>query len=732
MIPSLDYQRIIFYLRKDTKLHQTIVMRTFLKLLLPLVLLSAVPQAAGAKEKPLRFASDPDAKLMKFKAKVVKTDETYTVRTKGEVSGFSFSGDWDMRGYSKLRFKVKNLDGDAMLHLYVHIQDEPKKVGKPRAYFKKGTFSCYRTLEPGESREVTIDLPAELPHPEIAAKFKRMKRSPYDYGTRTNGYNVDWSSIHRVKFLFYAGSSGHRFEISDVEAVPGKRSLPKNAPWLTMDEGRLFPFIDRYGQFKHEEWKGKIHSDADLEKARKAEETDLAANPGPDGLDKFGGWADGPKYEATGHFRVEKIDGKWWLIDPEGRLFWSHGVVRVSPSSAITPLDGRLDYFEWLPEENSDYGKFYYTHDALLKPYYTARKIKRTYDFSSSNLYRKYGKDYLSIYSDLAHRRLRSWGLNTIANSSDIDICKMDRTPYIDRIEINESPVLEGAKGGWWNVRDPFDPGFEQEIRRKLEGVKERLDDPWCIGYFVDNEMKWHNDKYLAQCTVKASSKGYAKKEMIKFFQEKYTDIQALNKVWGTSFPDWEALLENRNAAPKAADSDMKEFNEHILRGYFGTIRRIFKEIAPQKLYMGCRFAGSNKQVISIGAEYCDIMSWNTYRTDLRNWLDDIRSWFDKPVMIGEFHFGALDRGKFHPSLIGMENQEQRGRAYYNYVKSALEHDLVVGTHWHQFADQATTGRFDGENLQVGMTDMCDTPYYETIAKIREIGYKMYKVRSGK
>ena len=24
-------------------------------------------------------------------------------------------------------------------------------------------------------------------------------------------------------------------------------------------------------------------------------------------------------------FRVEKVDGKWWFVDPEGYLFWSVG-----------------------------------------------------------------------------------------------------------------------------------------------------------------------------------------------------------------------------------------------------------------------------------------------------------------------------------------------------------------------------------------------------------------------
>ena len=29
----------------------------------------------------------------------------------------------------------------------------------------------------------------------------------------------------------------------------------------------------------------------------------------------------GPKYNATGHFRTQKINDKWWIIDPSGCLF---------------------------------------------------------------------------------------------------------------------------------------------------------------------------------------------------------------------------------------------------------------------------------------------------------------------------------------------------------------------------------------------------------------------------
>ena len=40
------------------------------------------------------------------------------------------------------------------------------------------------------------------------------------------------------------------------------------------------------------------------------------------------------------------------------------------------------------------------------------------------------------------------------------------------------------------------------------------------------------------------------------------------------------------------------------------------------------------------------------------------------------------------------------------------------------------TGRFDGEYFQVGLTDVCDTPYAETIAALREVGYGLYATRA--
>ena len=66
----------------------------------------------------------------------------------------------------------------------------------------------------------------------------------------------------------------------------------------------------------------------------------LASWPGaeavpPDaGFSKYGGLAS-RAYKATGFFRVEKIGGRWKLIDPEGCEFYNAAV------SSVRPLEGR-------------------------------------------------------------------------------------------------------------------------------------------------------------------------------------------------------------------------------------------------------------------------------------------------------------------------------------------------------------------------------------------------------
>lgn len=657
----------------------------------------------------------------------VEADEIVMTSTGANDMGVLISHHFDFSECNAFRFTMTN---DSPLSYYFTVMLVERKLpGNTRATLKGRVLDQY-TLGAGQTRTFEMQIPAALSQPDVDEMFSGMRNTPYSRLTGLYSYNADVSDIQEIKFIFKRCNEGSRVVLRDMEAVYGKRKCAHEMLAAKADD--FFPFIDRYGQFKHAEWPGKVHSDEDLKKAVEEERIDLDKNPGPSDRSRFGGWASGPRLKATGRFRVEKYDGKWWMVDPEGYLFWSHGVVRVTPSTAITPLDGRHRYFEDLPQEGSEFEQFYYTHDALLKPYYTVRNIKETYDFSSANCYRKYGPDYRTVFAELSHERLRSWGLNTIANSSDRGICLLDKTPYVERLEVR-SRHIEGTGGQWWPFVDPFDPGFMESIRSQLLSRQREVRDPWLLGLFVDNEIHWGDLCYLARCTIMAPEDQAAKKAFVEVLNAKYGSIASLNAVWKTQFESWNALLKNRDGVPSEADADLKSFNEAIIHRYYGNIRKAFDECAPGVLYMGCRFAssasGSNASVLAIGQQYCDVISYNIYCHELYDF--PFPEGFDMPVMVGEFHFGAMDRGLFHAGLVDVESQQARGQAYETYVRSALEHPNFIGTHWHQFSDQAATGRFDGENFQVGFTDCCDTPYYETINHIRKVGYDMYDIRSG-
>lgn len=684
-----------------------------------------------------------------------KNDTALFVRTTGspEYPGIRINGSWDFSGCGTIKIGIENGDGKGALPLRISLENPNADIKR----WEDGIYVCKITVPAGVSEEFTFKIPPKIPYPEVVGKLRGIRYTPYSgvaytpyfrapAGNKTYPRSfLDPSDVVAISVCSALPNTEREWSVKHILADGGKPGLLQ--PWMNMPPAKFFPFIDVYGQFKHKEWPGKISSDENLKQALANELSDIEKHPGPAGRNKYGGWKNGPKQKATGHFYVKKINGKWWMVDPEGCLFWSHGAVRVTPSSAVTPLDdvvadgyhdasmsdsdivfnGRRFYFENLPGEGTPYAEFYSTHDQLLKPYYEARGIKNTYDFSSSNLMRKYGEGWRKKFAEMVHKRFKSWGMNSIANSSDKEICLQDKTPYCDRVEL-KSPEIAGCPDkGWWKVKDPFHPEFRASLRNQLMMHKTELDDPWCFGFFVDNENYWGGITSLAEWTLQSPAEQPAKKEMVTRLKRKYKNIEALNSVWKSGYSGWDDLLRSQEKPPSGSETDCQEFTNVLIDAYFKNIREVFKEVSPDKLYMGCRFAGYHENLLRISAKYCDVMSFNIYRFT----LDQFRlpEGIDLPVIIGEFQFGALDRGSICPGMIPVENQQEYGNAYYNYLLLALHHPNVVGTHWFQYSDLATTGRFDGANCQTGLTDVCDTPYPEIIGKVREIGYKLYETR---
>jgi len=530
-------------------------------------------------------------------------------------------------------------------------------------------------------------------------------------------YLVDPAKV--TGFVIYMGHPdfNYKAEIKNIRAVGYCKETTAE---------KFFPFVDEFGQYMHRDWPGKVKNKVQLKASSEKEMKDLQANPQPGNWDKYGGWATGPKLEATGFFRAEKYKGKWWLVDPEGHLFWSTGIDCIG-SWGSTPTTDREGYFNWLPGEDSEFAQFYGKGTRAHAGYYKKLARHKTFNFSSANLYRKYGKGWENINAELIHKRLRSWGINTIGNWSDYHLFAIKKTPYTTSLAARSKPIQSGI-GYSGSFPDPFDDSLRKGIVNSLKGMGDAVNDPWCIGYFVSNELGWGNNTALSLATLTSPADQPAKMAFVDVLKKRYRTIKKLNKQWHTKHESWESLLQCTDAPEEMyAKKDLVKFYIMTAEKYFKTIGDAIKEVAPNKLYLGCRFAGVNETAALAAAKYCDVASYNIYYYDVSSW--QIKKGVDKPVIIGEFHFGARDRGLFDEGLRFTDDQQGRADCYEHYIKSALKNPLLVGAHWFEYRDQCATGRFDGENYQIGFVDVCDQPYKEMIGASRRVGEELYEYR---
>jgi len=613
-------------------------------------------------------------------------------------------GKWDLSSREYIALDLKNADDEPVT---VTCRVDCAATSPSNTY-----LSASVTLNPKAAETLRVRLYPTAIQLTEPVEFIGMRRGPAEPG------KIDPSKVTRLMVFVPQPHRSCTFDVANVRAEGQIKRL------ATKD---FFPFIDEFGQFIHKDWPGKCQSVAEIVAQGKAEEKDLAAHPGPQDRDQYGGWTAGPKLEATGFFRVEKHQGKWWLVDPAGRLFWSHGIDCVR-SAESTPINGREKYFSSLPTPDSPFAKFYGAGRGAAHGSYQNVSQYRTYDFSKANLLRKYGSAWGKDSAELAHRRLKSWGMNTIANWSDTTVALMRKTPYTATVG-GGGRRIEGSEGYWGKFPDPFDPEFRESFGRRMESEKGRsAGDPWCLGYFVHNELGWGDEVSLALAALKSPADQPAKKAFVEDLKARYNTIEKLNAAWGTTHASWDALLQSVEPPDKKkAWDDLTAFYTRIAETYFQTIRDEVKRAAPNQLYLGCRFAWVNDRAARAAAKFCDIVAYNryTYTVEKQRLPDGL----DKPIIIGEFHFGALDRGMFHPGLKETADQQDRANTYKKYVEGALRNPCIVGTHWFQYKDQATTGRSDGENYQIGFVDICDTPYPETIQACREVGYGLYEYR---
>jgi len=327
----------------------------------------------------------------------------------------------------------------------------------------------------------------------------------------------------------------------------------------------------------------------------------------------YGGWKAADRQEATGFFRTEKIDGRWWIIDPEGYLYIHKAINSVQVFDGFEPED----VYELLPK----------------------------------------------------------FGLNGTGNWTDSEVME---SSVKEETPLAYCPKYSFASS-YANTREDdlpiavFDDEFEDFCKEKAQLFEQYKDDPYVLGYFIDNELSWtFNGGLESHVNVNDPSDKNYQKAM-------------------------EFLAERNKTADNFDDEDADDYSAVMAERYFSVVTAAIREVDPNHMILGPRLNKSwnrTKEFIEIAGEYLDIIALNHYhRWGTRsNELENIHKWSKKPILLSEFYsmekiIGADETGAGWK----VEDETSKANFYQQFLTTQLEKKYIVGFHWFNFQDDAAS-----------------------------------------
>lgn len=379
--------------------------------------------------------------------------------------------------------------------------------------------------------------------------------------------------------------------------------------------------------------------------------------------DNYGGWMklQGMK---TGFFHVELINSRFWLVSPEGNAFFAKGV------------------------ESIDFGP-----DRNVQP-----------------------ADPLKAAEELA-AQLKSWNFNTAGSLRR----KLPGMPYAVNLGLASSTTPDMWLMGI--VPDYFSPEFHAGVEKRAAEICPGLsDDPWLIGYFTDNEIRWVPDIR-------------SKESVLEVFLKKPADSPGHKRAM--------AFLNERGRTPENITyDDMLAFLEIAASEYGKTVYNAIRKYDKNHLILGSRFNSRAPIPLTRGlAPYYDVFSFNNYehRAPLYK-LGEITRISGKPTMITEFSFKAMDSGLYNNIGAGdaVATQKDRAELFTNYVLDLARLPSCVGFYWFRYRDQPkegagtrSPGGWGGENSNYGLVKIDGTPWTELVECMKEVNARIEEIAAG-
>jgi hypothetical protein len=419
---------------------------------------------------------------------------------------------------------------------------------------------------------------------------------------------------------------------------------------------------------------------------------------GPDapasGFDQYGGWA-GHDLTATGFFRTERVDGRWWLVTPDGHPFFSNGVNNVTPVGSVD-RNGHAAY-----------------HEAVLA---------------------KYGSD--QAWAAAQAPRLRGWGMNTLGGWGDPGLFAGLQMPYTLTLS------LTGQDSGSGRLADFWDPAWVTGVQQSTASAAAgHVDDPWLVGYYLDNEVHWTRDWRPDQLDLgfQRDPGAPGKVHLVDWLRRRYHgSFAAFAGDFTSSATGWATLAEATKvtAVGPGAQGTRNAWSGELAGRFFSVAHDALRAADPNHLDLGSRFIAQllTPEVLRAAARHVDVVSINWYEIT-KQWegilpkagadfiptadtLAATSAIADMPLLITEFGWRAMDSGlpnTYPPLQVVVQTQQDRADAYRNFGQCLVNTGNVVGAHWFEMTDEPAIGRFDGEDDNWGLVNEADDPYQPVV-----------------
>lgn len=386
-------------------------------------------------------------------------------------------------------------------------------------------------------------------------------------------------------------------------------------------------------------------------------------------------------FGADGYYRVAQKSGVWWFVNPSGHLEISAGIDNVSYRGDLVHGTTVHPYFEHV-------SKLYPSQDAWAKT---------------------------------ETGRLRSWGFNNLGawTSPFLWTYKMPYTVILD---------IASHSGANWLTGIPLDvysPQFEATARKiAAQECAPHAQDPYLLGYFSDNELRWGPDwrgkQNMLAMYLNLPSTAPGREHAIAFLKKRYAGrVQQLNQAWGVHATSFDEIPSE--AATQAFQADNAEFLGMVARRYFEVCARAIHAADPNHLYLGAKFAGMPPDPVLRASQVADVVSVDIYSFDPRAAVEHIYQIAHRPILVAEFAFRAEDSGLPNTRGAGpkVPDQAARARAYEKFVTELESLPEAVGYQWFEWCDEPKEGRFDGENSNYGLVNIEDQPYSQFVSAVK-------------